>query len=174
MKPPKQNAHVSLIGTILIMWLMVGYVYLLNPVETLPSQKSDTTQASRSGTSAVSAMQSSDESGAARLSLLLEKDHYRPQEPVRVVAQLSGLEIDSINSSLASLLIEDDIQVLGPVTFIRQQVSGDYVTNITLNPATGLPLTKGSYKVVVRAGTDLVAAVAFQVESANGRVAFQH
>ena len=35
MKPPKQNAYVSLIGTILIMWLMVGYVYLLTPLDTI-------------------------------------------------------------------------------------------------------------------------------------------
>ena len=174
MKPPKQNAHVSLIGTILIMWLMVGYVYLLNPLETLPSQKGNALPTSRPGGSAVRAMQSSDVSGEARLSLQLAQDHYRLQEPIRVVVQLSGLEMDTINSSLSSLLIEDDIQVLGPITFTHQHATGEYVSSITVNPATGLPLTSGSYKVVVRAGTDLVAAVAFKVEPQSGRMAFQH
>ncbi|MEE2730674.1 MAG: hypothetical protein VYA55_07605 [Pseudomonadota bacterium] len=177
MKAPKPNTYVSLIGTILIMWLMVGYVYLLTPLDTIPSPALP--QASLgSPVPAKALLHTTARVGDASLQLQTIKPQYRLREPVVVTAQLNGLSQDLVDTTLASLLIEGDIQVLGPIRFARKAVlgkrgAGEYVAHITDNPATGLPLEPGTYKVVVRVGTDLVAAVPFQVAGATQKLAWQ-
>ena len=172
MKPPKQNTYLSLIGTIVIMWLMVGYVYLLTPLETLPSMNKQPSPVDVR-VPAKANLQNSARVGDASLMLETVKSHYQPQEPVVVLAHLAGLSQDKVESTLASLLIEGDIQVLGPITFSRNRANGEFVARILFNPATGQPLMAGSYKVVVRVGTDLVAAVAFEIAGLPEQLAWQ-
>ncbi|RLT96751.1 hypothetical protein [Ketobacter sp.] len=172
MKAPKPNTYVSLIGTILIMWLMVGYVYLLTPLDTLPSA-AERQLSQENPLPAKALLHSTARVGDASLQLLTVKPQYQAREPVVVVAQLSGVPRDQVETTLASLLIEGDIQVLGPIAFARHSLSGEYIARITDNPATGLPLAAGTYKVVVRVGTDLVAAVPFQVQAETGELAWQ-
>ena len=153
------------------MWLMVGYVYLLTPLETLPSsvtqQIPEAAKVSLKGH-----LRNTAQAGDACLLLETVKSHYQLQEPVVVVAHLSGLPQHRVDTTLASLLIEDDIQVLGPISFYRQADSGEYIARITSNPATGMPLGIGTYKVVVRVGPDLVAAVPFKVLAVPERIAY--
>lgn len=153
------------------MWLMVGYVYLLTPLETLPSPS--TPQITEDVKISVKdSLRNTAQAGDACLLLETVKSHYQLQEPVVVVAHLSGLPQHRVDTTWASLLIEDEIQVLGPISFYRQADTGEYIARITSNPATGMPLGIGTYKVVVRVGPDLVAAVPFEVLAAPERVAY--
>lgn len=175
MRPPKHNAHISLVGTILIMWLMVGYVYLLNPPE--PVNTSGWEQATMeipTQAGELSPLAMSDERNNLRLTLELEKDRFLAAEPVVVIARLSGSDYLQHRAALASLLIENGTQILGPLTFIERPDSCDFIVHILHNPATGLPLPAGKYKVVVQAGADLVAAVSFEVAASANHLAYQH
>lgn len=154
------------------MWLMVGYVYLLTPLETLPSPSAPPFPEAAKVTVKES-LHNRAQAGDACLLLETVKSHYQLQEPVVVVAHLSGLPRHRVDTTLASLLIEGDIQVLGPISFYRQPETGEYIARITRNPASGMPLGIGSYKVVVRVGPDLVAAVPFEVSAQAGKLAWR-
>ena len=153
------------------MWLMVGYVYLLTPLETLPSPTSEPNPEDIK-VSVKGSLLNTAQVGDACLLLETVKSHYLPEEPLVVVAHLSGLPQHRVDTTLASLLIEDDIQVLGPISFARQADTGEYIARITSNPATGMPLGIGTYKVVVRVGPDLVAAVPFEVLAVPDQIAY--
>lgn len=173
MRPPKLNAHISLIGTILIMWLMVGYVYLLTPLEPVDSKSSEAQETVLPLKNATPHVRESDQVDGERLTVELEKGRFQPREPVLVVVRLSGPRAMTRPANLASLLIENETQILGPVTFTKKPDSQDYICHIVTNPATGQPLPAGIYKVVVRANANLVAAVTFEVAAPPIHLAYQ-
>lgn len=75
---PKHDAHISLIGTILIMWLMVGYVYFLTPLEPIVSKKQEL-QAGSEGmpAAAVQHLEMTDSVGGMSLTVELEKSRFQ-------------------------------------------------------------------------------------------------
>ncbi len=157
------------------MWLMVGYVYFLTPLEPIVSKRQEL-QAGSEGmpAAAIQHLEMTDSVGGMSLTVELEKSRFQPSEAVVVMAHISGVGDDREHSELASLLIENGTQVVGPVLFTRRPGSQGYVGRVMGNPMTGLPLAPGSYQVVVRVGADLVAAVTFEVAASGVQVAFQH
>jgi len=157
------------------MWLMVGYVYLMTPLEPIVSKRQGL-QAGYEGTpdAALQHLEMTDSVAGMSLTVELEKSRFQPSEAVVVIAHISGVSDDQEHSELASLLIENGTQVVGPVVFTRRPGSHGYVGRVKGNPITGLPLAPGRYQVVVRVGADLVAAVTFEVAASDVQVAFQH